>query len=61
MSDVRRQKAGFMHVHLTDNQLYNGSCVGNLVSPGGRSKCSNQTNARGATVKNRDAVLFQWC
>lgn len=26
-----RQKAGFVHVHSTDNQLYDGSCVGNLV------------------------------
>lgn len=33
MNAVHRRKAGFMHVHLKDNQLHTSSCAGNLVQP----------------------------
>lgn len=49
MNDVHGQTAGFVHVHLTDNQLYDGSCVGTLVQLWW-SDPSNQTNPGCATL-----------
>lgn len=60
MNDVPRQNAGFMHVHLTDNPLYNSSCVGNLVQPWWSFQML-QSNRPWVCYRQKQAHFRMWC